>query len=204
MIRYLSFDLQGVLSNADFSDYFWLEQLPRLYAKKHNVTLQEAKAALRSQFAAIGKYGILYYDDASWGRQLGFVTADILPAMPLQPTLNTTLLQFIKAQPIPAVILSTTTMAFINYELGDKTQLFQEIFSCVDTFRAGGKKPAVFRKAVEALGVRPDEVLHIGDNPEMDIRNGCDAGLQTIAYQGSAAQTIDDITFALRAGAPRP
>ncbi len=196
--------MQGVLSSADFSDYFWLEQLPRLYAKKHNVTLQDAKAALRSQFAAIGKYDICYYDDMFWGQQLGFSTADILPTMPLQPTLNTALLRFIEAQSIPVVILSTTTNAFISYELGGKTQLFQEVFSCVDTFHTGGKTPAIFREVARLLGVRPDEILHIGDNPEMDIRNARDAGLRAIAYDGDSAQAINDIKAALQAGAPRP
>lgn len=200
MIRCLSFDLQGVLSSADFSDYFWLEQLPRLYAKKHNVTLRNAKATLRSQFAAIGKYDIRYYDDTFWSQLLGFSTADVLPAMPLQPTLNTALLRFIEAQSIPVVILSTTTNAFTNYELGCKMQLFQEVFSCVDTFHAGGKTPAIFREVARLLGVHANEILHIGDNPEMDIRNARAASIQAIAYHGDTAQTINDINSALQTG----
>ncbi|HSX17004.1 MAG TPA: HAD-IA family hydrolase [Patescibacteria group bacterium] len=189
-VKYFSFDLQGVLSASGFSDYFWLEQLPLLYANKHGVALQQAKTELRTQFAAMGKYDTRYYDDAFWARQLGFKTAEVLRGMPLQPSRNETLFEFIRAQPLPVVIISTTTRVFLNYELGDKKPLFEQIYSCVDTFGIGGKTPAVYQKVAQELGVQPDEILHIGDDPEMDVRNACAAGVRALAYDANDADLI--------------
>lgn len=37
--------------------------------------------------------------------------------------------------------------------------------------------PAIFRAALETVGVRPDEALMVGDSPEPDIEGACAAGL---------------------------
>ena len=46
----------------------------------------------------------------------------------------------------------------------------------------GVAKPDVriFHAAAAAAGVEPDEVLHIGDDPELDVLGGLDAGMQTV------------------------
>lgn len=46
----------------------------------------------------------------------------------------------------------------------------------------GVAKPDVriFHAAAEAAGVEPGAVLHIGDDPELDVLGGLDAGMQTV------------------------
>jgi FMN phosphatase YigB (HAD superfamily) len=190
MIRYLSFDLQGVLSAADFSDAFWLEELPKLYATKHGLSLTQAKTSLQQQFAAMGTYDTRYYDNAYWEQQLGFSTRGVLQAMLVQPTINYKLLHFIRSRALPAVLLTTTTTIFVDYELGDAVQLFEQVFSCIDTFGTGGKTPAVYRRIAQTLGVEPHEILHIGDNDEMDIHNADAAGVRTIRYNANDRAVI--------------
>ena len=60
MIKVLSLDLQGTLSDSSFSDYFWIELLPQKYAEKFNVSLTSAKEILKDKFEQYGKYDILY------------------------------------------------------------------------------------------------------------------------------------------------
>lgn len=38
----------------------------------------------------------------------------------------------------------------------------------------------IFQAAALAVGVRPDEVLHIGDDAELDVLGGLNAGMQTV------------------------
>jgi len=38
----------------------------------------------------------------------------------------------------------------------------------------------IFQAAAAAVGVRPDEVLHIGDDAELDVLGGLNAGMQTV------------------------
>jgi putative hydrolase of the HAD superfamily len=56
--------------------------------------------------------------------------------------------------------------------------LFHGVVTAVD---AGAAKPArpIFDAAVSAAGVGPDEVLHVGDHPEIDIDGARRAGLRT-------------------------
>jgi putative hydrolase of the HAD superfamily len=46
---------------------------------------------------------------------------------------------------------------------------------------AGVAKPArpIFDAAVAKAGVRPDEILHVGDHPETDIEGAKQAGMRT-------------------------
>lgn len=39
--------------------------------------------------------------------------------------------------------------------------------------------PRIFLAAAELLGVAPDQILHVGDDPEMDVVGARDAGLRT-------------------------
>lgn len=56
MIKYLSLDLQGTLSDSKFSDYFWLEILPRKYSEFFKVSVDEAKCILKEKFKEYGVY----------------------------------------------------------------------------------------------------------------------------------------------------
>jgi len=71
----------------------------------------------------------------------------------------------------------------------------QEFFDAVVTFddtgeRKPSKKP--FEKAIEQLGVKAEEVLHVGDWPERDIAGAKAAGLKTAfaSYGATKPMTV--------------
>ncbi|AGL62164.1 hypothetical protein L336_0458 [Candidatus Saccharimonas aalborgensis] len=197
MIRLISFDLQGVVSDATFSDTFWLEELPKLYAKRHNVDVAVAKRSLGDMFKAMGKYDLRYYDDAYWGAELGFSTADIITHIVPQPRVEKLLIEYIAGLSLPVVLLSTTTNRFIDYELGLNKQYFNKIYSCVDDFSTGGKTADVFGAIAREWGVKPNEIVHIGDNQEMDIDNALKAGVRAILYTGNPGAVVAQINHLL-------
>jgi HAD superfamily hydrolase (TIGR01509 family) len=47
-------------------------------------------------------------------------------------------------------------------------------------FGVGKPDIRIFHAAAAAAGVRPEEVLHIGDDPELDVLGGRNAGMQTV------------------------
>ena len=47
-------------------------------------------------------------------------------------------------------------------------------------FGVGKPDVRIFHAAAQAAGVAPDEVLHVGDDPELDVLGGLDAGMQTV------------------------
>ena len=193
MIKILSLDLQGTLSDSKFSDYFWLELLPKKYAQKFNLSIQEAKDILKQKFKEYGVYNILYYDDKYWSNYLDFNTLEELKKFENQPQIDNKLYNLIKNINLPKIIISTTTNLFIEYELKENIKDFDKIYSCVDTFNTGGKTTEVFKKVCEELNVQPNEILHIGDNKTMDVDNAIEAGVNAIIYDGDIDKLKNEI-----------
>lgn len=193
MIKILSLDLQGTLSDSKFSDYFWLELLPKKYAQKFNLSIQEAKDILKQKFKEYGVYNILYYDDKYWSNYLDFNTLEELKKFENQPQIDNKLYNLIKNINLPKIIISTTTNLFIEYELKENIKDFDKIYSCVDTFNTGGKTTEVFKKVCEELNVQPNEILHIGDNKTMDVDNAIEVGVNAIIYDGDIDKLKNEI-----------
>jgi putative hydrolase of the HAD superfamily len=58
-----------------------------------------------------------------------------------------------------------------------------ELFDCVVTSAAVGAAkpdPAVFERALECLGLGPEEVVHLGDSPDLDLPGAAAAGIEAI------------------------
>lgn len=193
MIKYISLDLQGTLSDSKFSDNFWIETIPQKYSKKFNISLQEAKEVLKEKFKEYDVYNILYYDDKYWSEYLGFSTKQELDKSKIRPSINERLYEYLSKIDLPKIIISTTTNLFINYELGEKVNDFEKIYSACDYFNTGGKTKDVYEKIAEELKVKPNEILHIGDNYLMDVENAEKAGLNSILYNDNVEELIYNI-----------
>lgn len=50
MIQYISFDLDGTVSNETFDKVRWNEELSRMYVATHNVDLESAKNHMHALF----------------------------------------------------------------------------------------------------------------------------------------------------------
>ena len=72
---------------------------------------------------------------------------------------------------------------------------FHHIFSNVVTFDDTGERkpsPKPFNKALELLGVKPEEALMVGDWPERDIKGAKAVGMKTaFARYGDTFGTIE-------------
>ena len=155
--RLISFDLQGTLSDSAFSDEFWLELLPLLYAQKSRLTLDQAQSALRSLFGSLGKYHRFYYCPRSWIEELcperSF--AQVLQEGKHSPHLFEDSLALVKELVglVPLIIVSTTTHDFIELELSDARQYFEGVYSTLDDFDTAGKRPEIFRAIASTYGL---------------------------------------------------
>ena len=69
-------DMDGTLLDLRFDNYFWLEFLPERYAQRHALTLEQARAVLRSMLLA--KQGTLdWYCMDFWTRELSLDIAEL-------------------------------------------------------------------------------------------------------------------------------
>ena len=58
-------------------------------------------------------------------------------------------------------------------------QYFQAAFNPI-SLGVGKPDPKMFHAGAEALGVLPEEVLHIGDDPHLDVLAAQRAGMQSV------------------------
>lgn len=65
--------------------------------------------------------------------------------------------------------------------------------SSVDVEVVGKPHPTLFLRACEALAVRPEDAVMIGDNPDTDVAGAAPLGLRCILVQGPAGLTLEDL-----------
>jgi haloacid dehalogenase superfamily, subfamily IA, variant 1 with third motif having Dx(3-4)D or Dx(3-4)E len=176
MIKIVSFDLQGTITNASYSDEFWLELLPKQYSIKNNISLIESKKMLKDLFGSYGKYDSRYYSVKYWEKELNFNFSDIMKEKEVPLVIENELLNL--ASKYPSIIVTTTTSEFIDLELGQNKNIFKKLYSSLDTFNIAGKTKEVYELVLKDLNITSFEILHIGDNLEMDCENALSAGIK--------------------------
>lgn len=198
MIKIISFDLQGTITNADYSDEFWLEILPQEYSKKYGVALKEAKNKLKEIFNKYGKYDYRYYSVKYWEKKLNFNFIDLMKTKKKKLVIEKELLSL--AKKYPSILLTTTTFDFINLELENNKKIFKKIYSSLDTFNIAGKTKEVYELIAKDLGINTNEILHIGDSFEMDCVNAKEAGCKYYHLDkfGDINAVINDIIETFR------
>ena len=75
-IDWVLLDMDGTLLDLNFDNYFWLELIPERYARRHGLTIEQARQRLTPQFAA--KQGTLdWYCTDYWTRELQIDIAEL-------------------------------------------------------------------------------------------------------------------------------
>lgn len=181
----ISLDMQGTITDSQFSDTFWLETLPLLYTKRFSVSVEVAKQTLSSLFKSYGPYDSRYYDWKYWIRlwNLPYDFNDIVRFIGIRPVIYPSAIRFIEkahSRRIPLIITSSTTHDFITEELGTSIDLFQNRFSSLDDFGIAGKPPELYRTIEKRCRVDALNIIHIGDSKTMDVDNAIAAGWNAI------------------------
>jgi HAD superfamily hydrolase (TIGR01549 family) len=109
------------------------------------------------------------------------------------------------ADALPALTALCARMPIISLSNGnadlERIGLRQHFRHCISAREIGHAKPhaPIFRIACERLGIAPAHVLHVGDDPVLDVAGARDAGLRTAwLNRGGAAWshgTAPDLTI---------
>lgn len=180
------FDLHGPMSDGAYLDKFWLEVLPRLYAKRYALTVKGAKKILRKKFKEYGKNDYRYYSATYW---LGLLNLKsklraIMEETKGCPFLFSDMLDIVKSVHAEAktAIISSTIKEIIHIELGRNKRHFDCIYASIDDFGIAGKPKGFYTKISKSMGVKPKDILHIGNNIETDVKNAKAAGFHTFFF----------------------
>ena len=178
-IELISFDAEGTVVTPDFSQAIWHEAIPALYAQKNGLDLALAKSRIREEYDTIGDQRLEWYDIEYWFNYLGLgssepVIQSCLSKIAHYPEVTEVLSSL--AREYKLIVASGTPMELLTFLLRDIEPYFVRVFSSVSHYEQL-KSPNFYLRICEEMGVKPGQVIHVGDNWQFDFLNARQAGI---------------------------
>ncbi|MBT4540359.1 HAD family hydrolase [Candidatus Woesearchaeota archaeon] len=178
-IKLISFDLDGTLVDKNsFDVLFWNEEVPKLYAKKHNICIEEAKKIVTEHYHSEIHKGLLkttnWYRPKHWFNFFDLkedhvaILKDLQPKIKIYNEVVEVLKKLHKKHKLIIITHSTKEMIKLKVEVEGIKDYFQEIISTPDDFEVVKKDDKIYDIVLKKYNLKPDELLHVGDNKEFD------------------------------------
>jgi putative hydrolase of the HAD superfamily len=198
-IELISFDAEGTVVTPDFSQAIWHEAIPALYAQKNGLDLALAKSRIREEYDTIGDQRLEWYDIEYWFNYLGLgsfepVIQSCLSKIAYYPEVTKVLSSL--ARKYKLIVASGTPMELLSFLLRDIEPYFVRVFSSVSHYEQL-KSPNFYLRICEEMGVKPGQVIHVGDNWQFDFFNARQAGINAFYIDRSARnhqESLSDLT----------
>lgn len=171
----ISFDVDGTIVKQHFADKFWWEEMPKIYARRHDMDFEEARKFLKTRYDEIGNEDRRWYLPDYWfdrfnlGKEPKTVLAGMKHELEVYPD-AIEVIQTLHDQEWTMIVISNASEIFLEVELEGLKEYFARIFSCVSDFNEVKKHPRVYERAFKEFGVDPRQVLHVGNDPKFDYR----------------------------------
>jgi putative hydrolase of the HAD superfamily len=186
--KVISFDLDGTIVDAAYGNMVWLDGVPRAYAEKRGMALEDAKKAVKEEYDSMGDAQLLWYDIGYWLDRFGL-------DVPIAPLLDS-YSSYIRVLPYAReairtlgeqymlVIASNAARIFVDKELAH-TGLggcFYRTISATSDFGMVKEQEEFYRRLCSSLGVSPEEVVHVGDHAVFDVEVPLNVGIDSYHY----------------------
>ncbi len=174
MIKVISFDLDGTLVKSTYPDSVWLEGVPRIYAKEKGMTINQAKEHLFKEYELVSEHRKEWYDINWWFEKFKLKESwqDLLERYKDKIELFFDSLDVIKSlhNEYELIITSNAKKEFIDIQLKQTglDKYFKCVFSSLSDFDQVKKYPEVYQKICNIVGIKNNEMIHVGDKKEFD------------------------------------
>lgn len=101
--------------------------------------------------------------------------------------------EFFERCRVPIYVISNNGLSYVEEGMRDKN-LHPVGIICGDMVRAYKPHQEIFLKALEVSGLRPEEVIHIGDSLTSDVEGASKAGITPVLLDRKGGKTCDGIT----------
>ncbi len=202
MIRVISLDMDGTLVKTRFVDKVWMEGIPMLYAEKTGLDFPVARSYVIGEYMKVGSDHLEWYDLLYWIDKFGLKVGkeellqmyeDEIEIYPeVQEVLDHLSLSY------DLVVTSNAAREFIDFELDGLSDYFREVFSATSDFREVKKSPLIYGTVCAHMGVKPFEVLHIGDHYNYDYESPLEAGLDALFLDRKGERSGQEVVGDLR------
>jgi len=178
-IKVISFDADGTLATTEFADAIWHNEIPRLYAEKNKMSFDEAKRHVLAEYQKVGEHRVEWYDAKYWFHRFGL--GDLQPVfnslsykIAYYPEVEEILSSL--SQRYQLIIASNSPHYYLQLLLAGIRGYFSRIFSSVSDYNEI-KKEAFFLRVCREMKVKPQQLVHVGDNFEFDFIAPKQAGI---------------------------
>jgi HAD superfamily hydrolase (TIGR01549 family) len=204
MPKIISFDMDGTLVDPEFTDWVWLHGIPRLYAEKTSIPFEEAKHFVVGEYLKVGEGAIEWYDIKYWFQFFKLeknwkdLMLQYVDKIRIYPDVDD-ILAWLKEK-FPIILTSNAGREFIDIEM-EATGLgryFDRIFSATSDFGQVKKTAGFYQRICEALGVHPQEIVHVGDHYEFDYLAPRSLGIHAFYLDRSGEKNGDFVISDLR------
>jgi len=205
MITHISFDLDGTLVNEKFDKIIWHEEIPKLFAEKNKIDIEDAKTKVYAEYyrgAFIDKVDC-WTDISYWFDRLGLDGWNTLMAnmkkhiLVYDDTLKT--LEQLSAKKYKLIIISNAEKKFLDMKLEAEglKKHFSSVFSAQSTFGVRKKNKEVFMKVLGLLGIRPENMIHVGNDRYLDIEIPSSVGIKSFLLDRTGKMKGDNVIHSL-------
>lgn len=202
-IKVISFDLDGCLSDNTFDDLFWDREIPKLVANKKNISFEEAYKYVVDEYKRLwGKvddwrnpnFWLKHFDlKETWEEIMDDLKKEIKHYGDSIPVLrklkdNYTL-----------IITSHADRIFLDLKLKmeELGSYFDYTFSTPSDFNNMKKDAEVYKKICKILGIKPNEIIHVGDHYEFDYIVPMSIGIRSFLIDRSGKLKEDYVVRSL-------
>ncbi|MGC9346159.1 MAG: HAD family hydrolase [Candidatus Bathyarchaeales archaeon] len=167
MLKVVSFDVGCTLIDFYYADYVWNVAIPQLYAKKKDISFEEAKDYVLKEYDRVGSNDIRWYLPEYWFKRFNLdedpmeVFKSHVDKVRFYPEVPSVLENL--SQKYDLIIVSGTPRNVIEIVIEKIKHYFKHIFSSVSGRREVKKTPQFYEMICKILGVEPLAMVHVGD-----------------------------------------
>lgn len=181
-IKVISFDLHETLATPAFAGAVWDEGIPHIYAERRRLTFDRAKEEVFRAYAGVDENSREFFDLNYWSKELdlgGYQGAiDFCRHKVAYYPETFDVLRALK-QKYPLIIASSMPREFMPPILERLDPYFTRVFSSYSDYYQF-KCSDFYVTVCREMGIKPEEMAHVGDNWKKDYEYPKAVGVKAI------------------------
>jgi putative hydrolase of the HAD superfamily len=186
VLRVISFDLDGTLIRKGYDDIFWNELIPQHFAESKKISFEDAQKFILDAYNSIGPSDPRWYIPEYWFERFGLTAniREVLKKVNYAEGVYDDLHMLSDFSRNHTVIISTnnprTILEHKLEALNHAKHFLRKTFSSVSDFDNIVKSKEFYLCICREMAVKPEEMLHIGDDLTNDVEVPLSVGVNAL------------------------
>lgn len=187
MIKIVSWNIdEQLLDKISFEERFYYEEIPKLISVHHKIGMDKARAVAIKHYRTISVGDPDFYRPNVWFEKFKIkpewktIVEDMVHHIQLHREAPEAISRIHKKY--QTVFVTKHPKEFLRAKLKASGLIgdWNNIFSTVDDLNVAKKDERIYQQIAKIYRCQPHEILHIGDNPELDDRIPSSLGIHTL------------------------